>query len=87
MIGLIEVVLFFAGGHVGKPAWVIAAPFLFGVALSAKVLVMLSLGAAYVGPGEPAWREDEPRAFYGWVAYHVALAALAFGGGLYLALQ
>lgn len=87
MVGLVAVVLFLVGGYTGRPSWVVAAPFLAGAALCLKVLVMLSLGAAYVGPGEPAWREDEPRAFYGWIAYHVALAALAFGGGLYLALR
>ena len=78
--------LFFVGGHIGKSSWVVIAPFLIGSALALKVVVMLSLGAAYVGPGQHVWREDEPRAFYGWVAYHLALVALAFGGGLYLTL-
>ena len=87
MVGLIAIVLFFVGGYTDRPAWMVAAPFLLGTALGLKVLVMLSLGAAYVGPGEPTCREDEPRAFYGWIAYHVALAALAFGGGLILALR
>ncbi len=87
LVGLVAVVLFFVGGAIDRPAWVIAAPFAFGVALSLKVAVMLSLGAVHVGPDEPAWRDGDPRAFYGLVAFHVGLAVLAFGFGLYLALR
>lgn len=87
VIGLVAVVLFFVGGHIGKPSWVVAAPFLIGTALSLKILVMLSLGAAYEGPGEPTWREDEPRTFYGLLAFNALLAVLVFAGGAYLMLR